>query len=80
LAFVNIIYMYSVIAKRGDPGHSMRCCEGKSGRHREAILPVLQFPLSGSFHQRSTHSFIVLLHLSEGQAGETQGLSSRDSF
>lgn len=47
-------------------------CEGKSGRHSEAILPALQFPVSAiSFHRRSSYSFIVILHLSAGRNRRT---------
>ena len=34
------------------------------------FLPVLQFPLSVSFHQCSILIFIYMLHLPEGQKGE----------
>jgi hypothetical protein len=34
------------------------------------FLSVLSFPLSASFHQCSILSFILILILSEGQAGE----------
>ena len=39
--------------------------------------PVLRFPQSVSFHQRSVLSFVFLLLLSEGQTGKPENLRSK---
>jgi len=44
-------------------------CGRRIGNVTGFSLPVLQFPLSVSFHQCSTHIFMFLLLLSERQRG-----------
>jgi hypothetical protein len=47
------------------------CAGGQAGGRAGRLVPeYLGFPQSVPFHQASTHIFIIILLLSEGQAGE----------